>query len=125
MNKRRTKILVVDDSQVIRDVVHTVLEEDGFEVIGLDTPTGFSRTMMVEKPDLVLMDVTMPTLSGDKLVEIAQRGGLHPCPIVLFSDRPDTELARLVKECGAAGYIRKGHDTHLLAIRIRRFLHAA
>lgn len=122
MNRRRTKVLVVDDSEIIREATRTVLEEEGFEVIGLDSPTGFSRTLVQEKPDLVLMDVSMPTLNGDKLVEIALRSGLHHCPIVLFSDRPDVELARLVEECGATGYIRKSLDLTLLSLKLRRFL---
>jgi len=122
MNRRHLKILVVDDSEIIRELTRMVLEEEGYEVIGLDSPTGFSRTLVLEKPDLVLMDVSMPALTGDKLVEIAVRSGLHRCPIVLFSDRSDAELARLADECGAAGYVRKSLDLTLLGLKIRRFL---
>lgn len=121
MNRRRPKLLIVDDSPIIREFVQTILEEE-YEVIGLDSPTGFSRALVQEKPDLVLMDVSMPALSGDKLVEIALRSGLHRCPIVLFSDRSDAELARLVEECGAAGYIRKSQDPTSLSLKLRRFL---
>lgn len=122
MSKRRIKVLVVDDSEIIHTYVRAVLEAVGYEVIGLDNPTGFSRTLMLEKPDLVLMDVHMPALRGDRLVEIVRRSGLTRCPIVLFSDRPETELARLVEECGADGYIRKNQDPTLLALKVRRFL---
>lgn len=121
MNRRRPKLLIVDDSPIIREFVQTILEEE-YEVIGLDSPTGFSRILVQEKPDVVLMDVSMPALSGDKLVEIALRSGLHRCPIVLFSDRSDAELARLVEECGAAGYIRKSQDPTSLSLKLRRFL---
>lgn len=121
MTRRRPKLLIVDDSPIIREFVQTILEEE-YEVIGLDSPTGFSRALVQEKPDLVLMDVSMPALSGDKLVEIALRSGLHRCPIVLFSDRSDAELARLVEECGAAGYIRKSQDPTSLSLKLRRFL---
>ena len=122
MTKRRVKVLVVDDSEIIRHFVRLVLEDAGYEVIGLDSPTGFSRTMMLEKPDLVLMDVSMPALSGDRLVDIAQRSGLPLCPIVLYSDRSEAELGRLVAECGTAGYIRKSQDPVLLPLKVRRFL---
>jgi DNA-binding NtrC family response regulator len=122
MSRRRAKILIVDDSQIMREFVQTILADEGYEVIGLDSPTGFSRTLVQEKPDLVLMDVSMPALSGDKLVEIALRSGLHHCPIVLYSDRTDAELAALADECGAAGYIRKSQDPSLLGLKIRRFL---
>jgi DNA-binding response OmpR family regulator len=122
MSRRRAKILIVDDSEIIRDFVQTVLAEEGYEVIGLDSAIGFSRILVQEKPDLVLMDVSMPGLSGDKLVEIALRSGLHHCPIVLFSDRSDAELTALVDDCGAAGYVRKSQDPALLGLKLRRFL---
>ena len=122
MIRSRARVLIVDDSPIIRDFVQSVLEQDGYEVIGLDSPTGFSRALVQEKPDIVLMDVSMPALSGDKLVEIALRSGLHRCPIVLFSDRSDAELTRLVEECGASGYIRKTADMGALSIKLRRFL---
>ena len=70
MTRRRAKVLIVDDSPIIRELAQHVLQEDGYEVIGLDSPTGFSRALVQEKPDIVLMDVSMPALSGDKLVEI-------------------------------------------------------
>ncbi|WP_169796643.1 response regulator [Chondromyces crocatus] len=121
-SRRRTKVLIVDDSSIIREVVRCVLEEEDYEVIGLESPIGFTRALVLEKPDLVLMDVSMPALTGDKLVEITARSGLHHCPIVLFSDRPDLELARLAEECGASGYIRKTQETSLLGLKLRRFL---
>lgn len=121
MNRRRAKLLIVDDSAIIREFVQTILEDE-YEVIGLDSPTGFSRILVQERPDVVLMDVSMPALSGDKLVEIALRSGLHRCPIVLYSDRSDAELARLVEECGASGYIRKSQDPTSLSLKLRRFL---
>ncbi|EYF07866.1 response regulator [Chondromyces apiculatus] len=121
-DRRRTKVLIVDDSQIIREVVQFILQEEDYDVVGIDSPIAFTRTLVQEKPDVVLMDVNMPALTGDKLVEITLRSGLHRCPIVLFSDRPDTELARLVEECGAAGYIRKTQDPSNLSLKLRRFL---
>ncbi|MCC6556787.1 MAG: response regulator [Polyangiaceae bacterium] len=123
MSRRRAKVLLVDDSEFIREVVRAVLQDAGFDVIGVDSPTAFSRAVMLEKPDLILLDITMPALSGDKLVEVAQR--LHRCPVVLFSDRHEAELARIVRASGATGYIRKSPDPALLVIQVRRFLQNA
>jgi CheY-like chemotaxis protein len=124
MTTPRRKIMLVDDSEIVRDMVRLTLGEHGYEVVTLDGPFGFSRALLDERPDLVLMDVTMPALRGDRLAEVAQRSALHSCPIVLFSTHPDEELTALAAECGAAGYIRKTGNAELLLREIERIIAA-
>lgn len=50
-----------------------MLEEAGYVVITVESPFGLSSALTREQPDVVLVDVTMPGLSGDKLVEITLR----------------------------------------------------
>ena len=73
---------------------------------------------------LVLLDLTMPGLSGDKLVEITLRNQAEDrsCAIVLHSDRPDHDLVGLVRSCGATGYIRKTSDALFFAREVGRLL---
>jgi CheY-like chemotaxis protein len=113
----RHKILVVDDSTIALELARIRLEEAGFDVETLDSPFGFSAALRSQKPDLVLLDVSMPALQGDRLLQIAhrnvnpsQRGATASqgsCPVVLYSDRPEQELAALAHACGADGYVRK------------------
>jgi CheY-like chemotaxis protein len=116
----RRKILVVDDSPTVRASARWVLENAGYDVVVLDTPFAFTHVLNVEKPDLVLMDVSMPGLRGDKLLEIAQRYERHRCPIVLFSSQPAEELSGIVASLGLAGFIPK--DLDLLLAEIPRYL---
>jgi len=51
-------------------VVRETLEEDGFDVIELGSPVGMSSVVNREKPEVVLMDVEMPAIEGDKAVQI-------------------------------------------------------
>jgi DNA-binding response OmpR family regulator len=118
---RRKKIVLLDDSDLIRELVRETLEQAGYEVIDTSTPFGFSNMLRREKPDLALLDVTMPTLRGDKLAEIAIQHGVG-CPIVLFSDRPEAELDKMVKAVKAAGYIRKTADMDDIVRSVERFL---
>ena len=125
----RPKILVVDDSDIALEVAKIRLEEAGFEVETLNTPFGFSAKLWAEQPDLVLLDVSMPALHGDRLLQIAHRsrGGAtsrRRCPIVLYSDRPEDELSQLAKSCGADGYVQKSSNFKLVIDAIRRFLGA-
>lgn len=115
------KIVLLDDSELIRELVRETLEERGYQVVDVSTPFGFSNLLRRENPDLALLDVTMPTLRGDKLAEIAIQHGIS-CPIVLFSDRPAEELAAMAKAVKAAGYIRKTGDMDEVVRAVERFL---
>jgi DNA-binding NarL/FixJ family response regulator len=118
---RRKKIVLLDDSDLIRDLVRDTLVEHGYEVIDTNTPFGFSNLLRREKPDLALLDVTMPAFRGDKLAEIAIQHGIT-CPIVLFSDRPAAELDQMCKAVKATGYIRKTGDMDEIVRSVERFL---
>jgi twitching motility two-component system response regulator PilG len=119
------KILIVDDSEICREIVRFVLEARGHRVIALDSPFGLSMRLNQERPDLVLVDVSMPALEGPKLVEIALSYKLHRCPIVLYSDRGIDELRELVRTSGAVGFIQKTADADHLAREVESFLTGA
>ena len=121
MSDRRKKIVLLDDSDLIRELVREALEAEGYEVVDTGTPFGFSNLLRREKPDLALLDVTMPTLRGDKLAQIAIQHGVD-CPIVLFSDRPASELQAMSSSVKAAGYIRKTGDMDEVVRSVARFL---
>lgn len=115
--------MVLDDSPICLESVRISFEEAGYEVVTLDSPFGFAAALQGHQPDLVLVDVTMPGLQGDKLVEIAVRNGVRAkTVIVLHSDRPEAELRVLAAQCGAAGYIRKTADEAELLRSVARFL---
>jgi two-component system sensor histidine kinase ChiS len=116
------KIMVVDDSDLCRDLTRMMLEDFGYQVVTLNSGLGLSRALGREKPDLVLLDVSMPALSGNQIVEVTRQHKLHRCPIVLFSDRSPSELSTLARDCGAAGFIAKTDNAHSLAQSVERFL---
>lgn len=119
---RRPKVLVVDDNEVCRAVVRESLEEGGFDVIELGSPLGMSSVVNHEKPDLVLVDVEMPAIDGDKAVQILLKHRLHDCKIVLYSGKPAAELERLARACGASGYVPKSVTDGALASAVRSHL---
>lgn len=116
----RGKVLLFDDSETVLEVTAALLQEQGFAVVTLSNPALFPMTINRERPDVVLMDVDMPVVRGNKLVELATRHRLHPCGLYLHSDRSVDDLAKLAAECGAHGYIRKTSDAQALAAEIDR-----
>lgn len=102
------KILLVDDHEIFRNGVKQLIEkEHGFEVIG-GTDSGYEAITLAEQhqPDIVLMDISMPSLSGlDTAQELLRK---HPDIRIIFLslyDRDDYILKAL--DMGAYGYLLK------------------
>ncbi len=123
--RKKHKVLIVDDSHLVLAMTKAVLERSGLTVVALDSPIGFTRVLTDERPDLALIDVSMPALRGDQLADLVRRRVPNACPIVLFSERPEDELAQLMAVCGAAGYIRKSDDWARMTQSILAFLERA
>lgn len=119
----RHKVLVVDDSDVVLDATRLMLEYAGFEVMTSPTPFGTVSIIEQHQPDLVLLDVTMPALRGDALVQMihASRSS-RLTRIALHSDRPAAELQELAHRCGADGFICKTDDPDELARQVLQLI---
>ena len=108
MSAKQIRVLIVDDSEICCETAKLMLEEEGLEVFTLSTPIGFSANLQNLRPDIALVDVAMPAMRGNQLVDIAnRRGAAAVCPVILFSDRKCSELDLLAKSCGATGVICK------------------
>lgn len=108
------RILVIDDSELVLSVVQATLTRHGFEVDTLESPGEFevSQELLQHKPDLILMDVEMPGIQGDRLVELlGEYGFLNSTRVMLFSERSPVELAYRAAICGADGYLPKTSDS--------------
>ena len=113
----RQKILIVDDSDLILEIYKNLLEASGFEVITSNTPFGTASLIANEKPNLVLIDLFLPGLSGDKLVELLRKdNNIQNTKLILFSNRPSDELKSISASCGADGFIQKIGD-HIEVVR--------
>ena len=77
--------------------------------MGRDTAIGTTQAILRENPDVVLLDVRMPGLSGDKLAELISTRSRNAPLVVLHSASPKAELDELAKRCGAAA-IEKSSD---------------
>src|SRR6478735_5715306 len=116
-------ILVIDDNAVVLEATRATLEQAGFRVVTLDRPTGAVVTVLNERPDLVLVDVNMPNMTGDSLADVlgrtrATRGTL----VVLYSSLPANALRMKALAAGAHGFIQKtGVQTELVR-QVRAFL---
>jgi CheY-like chemotaxis protein len=83
----RPSVLVVDDDQAIREVIAEVLRDEGYEVRCAENGAQALREIHCEQPpDLVLLDLMMPVMSGWEVLEELQSNGTHShIPIVVVS----------------------------------------
>lgn len=120
---RKPKIMLVDDSELLLDVIGATLRDAGYEVLTRSVPVGAGAHILRERPDLVLLDVSMPLMSGAEISEAVRKSSLaRGTCIVLHSDRPAHELADLAARCGADGYIRKSGDPGQLVTEVQGWL---
>jgi DNA-binding NarL/FixJ family response regulator len=114
---KRYRILVADDHSVVRRGVRTLLEsQPGIEVCG-EASTGAETMDRVkrERPDLVVLDLTMPEMNGLE-VAIAVRQESPSTEVLILTMHFSEELARDVLRSGALGYVLKSDaDEELLA----------
>jgi CheY-like chemotaxis protein len=105
----KPRILVVDDSEIVLEMAREALEEGGFTVVtaaGIVEANAFIYAE--EKPDLIILDVMLPILDGDKKAKMLKDDEItRHIPILLISSKPEEELRRLVRESRADGFIRK------------------
>jgi DNA-binding response OmpR family regulator len=114
-------ILVIDDDESLRDTIGVMLEQDGFRaVLAGDGRSGFERAMMI-KPDLVLVDLRLPGMTGTEICKQLRAASVKT-PIIVLSALGDEVDKVLLLEIGADDYVVKPFGTRELMARIRAVL---
>ncbi|MDD3268460.1 MAG: response regulator [Syntrophomonadaceae bacterium] len=118
-------ILIVDDSGVVRAMLRSTLEKEGYRV--LEASNGQKATEICQKvqPDMVLLDILMPVMDGLTTCRHLRRmpGGLH-LPILMVTGLTDDEAIGQVFEAGATDIILKPVNMVALRYRVQRLLKA-
>lgn len=113
-------ILVVDDDQPILILMKNILREFGFEPRTASTGRAAIDEARQTPPDLVLLDMKMPGMTGEEVIEGLRGAGVRDIPILILSGDPveRDEIARL----GVAGAVQKPFDVTALVDRIRSYV---
>lgn len=115
------KILIADDHVVVRNGLKLLIGEMGDAVVAGIATNGDEVLEVLKqgKFDLLLLDLTMPGLSGADLIKRVHE--LYPdLPILVLSMRNELHTVKLVLDAGIAGYVTKGSDESLLIAAIRK-----
>jgi two-component system chemotaxis response regulator CheB len=115
---RTVRVVIVDDSASVRTVFSRVLEQSGrIKVVGVARDAYEARELIVnEKPDVILLDIEMPKMSG---VQFLEKLMLHfPLPTIMVSSlNPDDDAAVRSLELGALEFVHKPDQFDLNTLR--------
>lgn len=100
------KILIVDDSNLSRRILRTILAPEGHEIIEATDGLLGIETYVIEQPDLVLLDIAMPGIPGDEALEKIREINQAARVIMATADLQDLTKTKVLA-AGAMGFINK------------------
>lgn len=120
----KKRVLVVDDSEIVLGKASEALVAGGYEVdTALSAMEADDYLYGAHRPDLVIMDVMMPQLDGDKKARLLKRDDkTKDIPILLLSSKSEDELEALAREACCEGFIRKPFTSGQMVAKVSETL---
>jgi CheY-like chemotaxis protein len=121
MTTEAPKILIVDDDMTALDIVDYLFEDKGFEVVRSADGQSAVRCIEDVKPDIILVDLMMPNMSGQEAVRLIRQKGVK-IPIVAFTAVDDPEIHQDALDAGCNLVLTKPCKPAVLVNHISKLL---
>ena len=106
--EEQSKILIVDDSLLIRNALSAIMEDEGYQVTAVASGTECLEQLPQIKPDLILLDVVMPIMDGfDVCIQIKENQATKDIPVIFVTGLDDHETLMDAFRVGGVDYIVK------------------
>lgn len=115
------RILVVEDDSLLREAVDMILTQAGYLVSAVSNGEDGLTLIRRFAPDLILLDVRLPGMSGVDILRRLRRQG-HMMPVLMLTADHSPGTVRDVMADGGNGYMLKPFEPHQLVQRVRRAL---
>lgn len=119
-------IVIIDDCRVTLAMITDMLEDAGFRVTTAEDSV-YSNHLIYNSspPDLILLDVMLPHMAGDKKAKkLKERKQSRDIPVLLISSKDEKELMEMVTTSGADGFLRKPFTADKLLDTVQNHLAA-
>ncbi|MDB5773638.1 MAG: Bacteriophytochrome cph2 [Burkholderia sp.] len=123
---RKAKVMMIDDEPITIEVLREFLDEAGYgNFIATSKPEEAMQLIASERPDLILLDLMMPVVSGfDILAALAADEEYRHIPVIVLTSSTDSQTKLRALELGATDFLAKPVDSSELALRLRNTLAA-
>ncbi len=101
------KVLVIDDSEVLRKIIEFNLKRAGFEVVQATNGQEGLEAIEREKPDLVFLDIMMPKMDGFAVLKKLKERGLTDIPVIVITAKGGENDAAQATKLGAVAVMTK------------------
>jgi len=114
-------ILVVDDDSTVCEAVTSYLSEEEYRIVTASRWTEAIAILQEDRPDAMLLDLHLPTVQGEALLEFIRESDRRLPVVIISTDIKPDKMARL-GELGASGFIRKPFETDDLLVVLEQVL---
>lgn len=117
MTQNKYKVLIVEDEENIRNLVTTMLDTAGYQVISAESFASAKTLYASYCPDLIILDLGLPDMDGMNLIDLVRKDSL--VPIIVLSARTNESDKVSALDKGANDYITKPFSSGELLARVR------
>ncbi len=117
----KTKILAVDDERNITVILKAYLEREGYEVITTHTGLEALQIAQNETPDLIILDLMLPGMSGEEVLQQLRRDGSR-VPVIMLTAKTALEEKLYGLSIGADDYVVKPFSPQEIVARVKTIL---
>jgi len=121
MSDERQRVLVVDDEEKILEALEAYLENSGYQVFKAANGEKALQLFARVNPDLVILDVMLPDLSGEEICKQIRKHGSR-APVIMLTARVDEDFKVQCLDYGADDYVTKPFSPKELMGRVRAIL---
>ncbi len=120
---RMKTILVVDDDAMNLKMAEFILKQEGYNVVTRESGMACLDYLKVDKPELILLDVEMPVMTGIQTLEVI-RGNeeFKHLPVMFLTASADTDTVVEAGRLGVVEYVKKPFMPQELADRVKKIL---
>lgn len=124
MKNIKTKILIIEDEESLADVLKLKLIKEGYEVlVAYDGKIGLDKISQW-KPDLILLDIILPSLNGYEILE-KKKEKRNKIPVIIISNSGQPVEIERTKELGAVDHLIKAKfEPEEVIEKVRKYLHS-